>query len=418
MERSRSARGSGLWEEPAAPAWRTRLWWIPLLMTALLVCSCGAFSGSGGGFDGERAEGAGKKSSPSKAEGWVVAAERMTVSRAAHTATPLPDGRVLVVGGCSLEGCEMADEGATAELYDPVARSFARTGTMGVERVSHTATSLPNGKVLVAGGWDRDGVLSSAELYDPATGDFSPAGDVATGRAAHTASLLPDGRVLLCGGYDGERSLADAEVYDPKTNSFSGTDDMQTPRSAHATALLNDGRVLVTGGSDSRENVVATAEIYDPDEGEFTRTGEMTVNRHKHAATTLEDGRVLVLGGSNADDFYGKHASAEVFDPESDTFTAVSDMSAERFKLPDAVATLEGDSVLVGGGDERAEIYDPGSEVFRVVRGDMGAARMFATTTPLAGGRALITGGYDQDINPTSKTWMYVPGDRVGASAS
>lgn len=432
MEPSRIVTEDGLGErgrDRVVLARSMRIWWLPLLATVVLMYSCESPSGSGSDVGERRAEGrdesalsadaaAGRGSSPIIAEGRVIVAKRMTVPRAAHTTTPLPDGRVLVVGGCTLEGCEMADEGATAELYDPFARSFAETGSMTTERVSHTATPLLNGKVLVVGGWDSDGVLSSAELYDPATSAFSPAGDMSTGRAAHTASLLPDGRVLLAGGYDGDRSLADAEIYDPGTESFRRTGDMETPRSAHAAALLADGRVLLTGGSDSRENVVASAEIYDPGEGEFIRTGDMAAARHKHAAAALEDGRVLVLGGSDADDFYDKHASAEVFDPETDTFTAAPGMSMERFKLPDAVAALDRGEVLVGGDGEHAEIYSPGSEGFRVVRGNMETARMFATATPLTNGAALIAGGYDQDINPTSKTWLYVPEDREAPTAN
>ena len=335
----------------------------------------------------------------------------MTVARAAHTATPLPDGRVLIAGGCTLDSCEMGDDGASAELYDPREGSFVRTARMGAQRVSHTATSLPNGKVLLAGGWDSDGVLASAELYDPATEAFSPTGTMTAHRAAHTATLMPDGKVLIAGGYDGDESVANAEIYDPRTGTFSRADDMATPRSAHAAAPLPDGRVLVTGGSDSHNDVVASAEIYDPDTGRFVQIGSMMANRHKHAAILLpEDGKVLILGGSNGDDFEGKYASAEIFDSASGAFTAVDNMNAERFKLPDAVATLDGGEVLVGGDGERAEIYDPASRAFHTVRGSLGAARNFATVASLPEGRALIAGGYDQNLHLTARTWLYVPG--------
>jgi len=137
----------------------------------------------------------------------VIAAGAMTAARAAHTATLLPDGRVLIAGGCTLDSCEMEEDGASAELYDPRGGSFAKTGTMGTERVSHTATPLPNGEVLLAGGWDRGGVLASAELYDLAAGVFPPTGSMTTHRAAHTATLLPSGRVLIAGGHNGNKSV-------------------------------------------------------------------------------------------------------------------------------------------------------------------------------------------------------------------
>jgi WD40 repeat protein len=339
----------------------------------------------------------------------VIAAGTMTAARAAHTATLLPDGRVLIAGGCTLDSCEMEEDGASAELYDPRVGSFAKTGTMGTERVSHTATLLPNGEVLLAGGWDRGGVLANAELYNPATGVFSPTSSMTTHRAAHTATLLPNGKVLIAGGYNGNQSVPDAEIYDPRTGTFSRTGSMTTPRSAHAAALLPNGRVLATGGSDAQEKIVASAEIYDPGTGRFIRTGTMSVDRYKHAATSLRDGKILILGGSNADDFYGKYASAELFDPASGTFTAVDDMNAERFKLPDAVATLSSGEVLVGGDSERAEIYDPESKGFRTVHGSLGAARNFATVTTLSEGGALIAGGYDQDLRLAARTWLYVP---------
>jgi hypothetical protein len=338
----------------------------------------------------------------------VVAAE-MSLPRAAHTATLLKDGSVLVAGGCTLDGCEMSSEGATADLYDPRTRSFAATGSMTTERVSQTATLLSDGRVLVAGGWNRDGVLKSAELYNPATGAFSPTGDMANARAAHTASLLPDGRVLLAGGYDGERSVSGAEVYDPDTNRFARTGGMKTARSAQDAALLPDGRVLVTGGMDVRDDVVQSTEIYDPGQGRFVGANDMSAARYKHAAVPLDTGKILVLGGSDEDDFYGKRASAEVYDPERDTFAAVSSMNTKRFKLPDAVATLAGGRVLVGGDGRHAELFNPDSGTFRLVRGDMGSARAFATTLTLTDGKALVAGGYDENINLTNMTWLYVP---------
>jgi hypothetical protein len=339
----------------------------------------------------------------------MVAATEMSSPRAGHTATLLQDGSVLVAGGCTLDGCEMSEEGATAELYDPPSRSFAETGSMSTERVSHTATLLHDGRVLVAGGWDQEEVLSSAEVYDPGTGAFSTTEDMATPRAAHTASLLPDGRVLLAGGYDGERSMPEAEVYDPQTNSFAPTGGMNTARSAHAAAPLPDGRVLVTGGIDAGDTVVANAEIYDPDEGRFVAADDMTVTRYKHAAVALDGGGVLVVGGSNEDDSYGKRASAEVYDPKTNTFAAVSSMDAKRFKLPDAVTALAGGRVLIGGDGKHAELYTPRSRSFRPIQGDIGSARAFATTVPLANGKALLAGGYDENVNLTNNAWLYVP---------
>ena len=162
-----------------------------------------------------------------------------------------------------------------------------------------TATLLPGGRVLIAGGGHRYGsfgmtpslgMLDSAELYDPAAGTFSPTGSMAAVRGWHTATLLPDGRVLIAGGsYE-----APAELYDPQTGTFSPTGSMEVDREAATATLLPDGRVLIAGGS-----YEATAELYDPQTGTFSPTGSMTMTafRSNATATMLPDGRVLIAGG-------------------------------------------------------------------------------------------------------------------------
>jgi hypothetical protein len=133
----------------------------------------------------------------------------MNTARERHTATLLPDGRVVVAGGYSLSGGYLA----SAEAYDPSTGAWSPTGSLNAARSEHTATLLPNGYVLVVGGYNGD-YLASAELYDPVSGAWSTTGDLNTGRSEHTATLLPDGRLLVAGGWDGINTLASAEVYD------------------------------------------------------------------------------------------------------------------------------------------------------------------------------------------------------------
>ena len=159
---------------------------------------------------------------------WSPTASPMSVARTGQTATLLPDGDVLIAGG----------NANTADLYDPSTSTFTPTGSMSVARTNATATLLPRGNVLVAGGFDsRDRQLASAELYDPATGTFTPTGSMHTARSGQTATLLGDGKVLVAGGGCNKGhgfcnagsfldNLSSAELYNPKTGTWSVTGSM------------------------------------------------------------------------------------------------------------------------------------------------------------------------------------------------
>ena len=178
--------------------------------------------------------------------------------------------------------------------------TWAPTGSMSTPRGCHTATLLPDGRVLVTGGYS--GVfVGSAELYDPGLGTWAPTGSMSTPRGCHTATLLPDGRVLVTGGNNnnsyGWGYLGSAELYDPRLGTWSPTAAMSTARSSHTATLLTDGRVLVSGGSPDFYSSLGSAEIYDPALGTWSSTPSMSTARADHTATLLQDGRVLVSGG-------------------------------------------------------------------------------------------------------------------------
>jgi hypothetical protein len=156
--------------------------------------------------------------------------------------------------------------------------------------------------------------------------------------------------------------------------------------------------------------VFASAEIFEPTKGVFRAVGNMTVRRHKHGAALLADGRVLIVGGSDERDWHGKYDSAELFDPQKRIFTPVAPMHQARFKLTEAVVSLPDGKVLIAGGSEAPEIYDPATSRFSLVVGSFGVARHFASATLLRDGRVLITGGYDDHTTSTEHSWLYSGG--------
>jgi hypothetical protein len=152
-------------------------------------------------------------------DAWSSAAT-MAYPRHTHTATLLNDGRVLIAGGFAETGSGGNPQTDTTEIYDPAANGWGRGGTMMATRAFHTATPLPDGRVLVVGGQAANGdYLPSTELYDPVTNRWSFAGRLSAPRGVHTASLLPDGRVLVTGGWGAGETNASAEIYEPAPRS-------------------------------------------------------------------------------------------------------------------------------------------------------------------------------------------------------
>ncbi len=343
--------------------------------------------------------------------GSISTIAEMRKGRAAHSATMLSSGKVLVAGGFA--GGENGMK--SAEIFDPATGGFSPTTDMNVARASHSATHLRNGKVLIAGGFNGN-YIDSAELYDPATGRFAPAGKLTRPRSEHQAVMLADGRILIAGGVGtGWTFLADAEIYDPVANTFTATGSMTTPRESHTATLLKDGRVLISGGHKDRRaaiTIYSSTEIYDPAKGTFTPTADLTVRRHKHDALLMDNGQVLIVGGSDERDSRGAYATVEIYDPKTNRTRRAGDMNASRYKLQGTTILLPDGRVLIAGGSTNAEIFDPQANTFIVARGEFQSARHFATATLLQNGNVLIAGGYDDRVAVSQKAWMYTEAKR------
>jgi hypothetical protein len=403
------------------------------ILLVLVVCaSCGS-----GGADSTVSAGSPSASPSASASPTLgpaafrfTAAGDMTVQRSGQTATLLPDGRVLIAGG---------DDEGSAEMYDPQTGEFSPTGSMAVDRADHSATLLKDGRVLIYGGNDnfvfsgdkllgfyQDPLPASAEIYDPATGKFSATGSVpmvpdpATfiecpesgcgglvawrARSGHTATLLPDGRVLVAGGQVSCCGMgfatAEAELYDPVTGQFSPTGSMTEPRGGQLALLLADGRVLMVGGTDAMGDPVSSTEVYDPARGTFSRAGSLLSDFGVAGGAMLADGRVLILDGYDPALNYTPDkippASAEIYDPTSGVFTRTGPMVKATGGT--AVLLADGWVLFVGIWAQPSEIYDPTSGTFSSV-GHTLSWRGGFTATRLGDGRALVAGGTDNYLN-------------------
>jgi hypothetical protein len=310
----------------------------------------------------------------------------MGASRGMHTSTSLPNGKVLIAGG--FNGTVYL---SSAEVYDPIAGTYTATGSMTAQRSFHSATLLPNGKVLIAGGFN--GVqLSTAELYDPLTGTFTATGTMGVARNYATATMLPNGKVLVAGGTDGTTYQNTAELYDPAAGTFAATGNMVVARSQHTATLLTNGKVLFAGGFTG--SFTASTELYDPATGTSLSTGSMAAGRYGHTATVLPNARVLIAGGIGSGSLY--LATAELYNGPTGTFSAAGSMLAAR-GFHTATLSTNGRVLVTGGYNGSAyvatgELYDPTANIFNSA-GSMAASRGFHSATLLPSGLVLISGG-------------------------
>ena len=341
---------------------------------------------------------------PSAAGGPWVLTGPLNIARFGHTMTLLQNGKVLAAGGGGNFVSYNYDILDSAELFDPTTGKWSVTGRMNEPRFDHTATLLPDGRVLVAGS-------GTAELYDPATAIWSRTGNPIANRSGHTATLLQNGKVLVAGGYGAASAdgafdyLGSAEQYDPATGTWSTTGSLNVARCCHTATLLQDGRVLVAGGTNDLDDGVtlSSAELYDPGAGAWTRTGSDFLDGFPHTATLLPGGEVLVAG---LDQGNARAFSAELFDPATGTWSLTGGLNQTR----DAhTATLlpTGD-VLVAGGSRRhfnagaddvetvdfagAELYNPSTATWSAA-GNLNFARASHAATLLPDGRVLVAGG-------------------------
>jgi hypothetical protein len=332
-----------------------------------------------------------------QSRGTFTATTGMVAARSGHTATVLPNGTVLIAGGENSPQTVDSHALASAELYDPSIGFSTRTGDMITARYGHSAALLPDGRVLISGGYAPTSTVSSTEIFDPSTGTFTATGGTST--VSGIATLLKNGKVLIAGNT--------AELYDPVTDSFALTGSYVGPFYygpffyPDSATLLQDGRVLIVGSA-CGDCWLEHEEVYDPVTGTFKAVGELYTCSSgcagyiwsAHSATLLQNGKVLLAGGVSED--FGTFSNAELYDPSTDTIAPTGNMNLAR---AGHTATLLTDgTVLVAGGQFDSfplidvELYNPATGTFSYT-GHMTIPRSGHSAALLFDGRVLTSGG-------------------------
>jgi WD40 repeat protein len=300
--------------------------------------------------------------------------------------------------------------------------SFSPAGNMAVARDGPGAALLPDGRVLVVGGYHNPGGVyeASTEIYNPSTNSFSAGPPTPTELYAPAVASLPDGRVLIAGGYDGSNIVARADVFNPSTGTYSPVGPMLHARENTAAALLADGRILVVGGYDNSGNSLNTTEIFDPKTNTFSLGPTLPTRRYGPAVATISGGRVLVAGGydSGTGDYID---SAFSLDSGATAFSPVGSLPARSY-APAAASLPQGRALLAGGYEDppgdyvtRALIFDATTNSFSSAGiGNLSHAAEEAGAVELRDGRVLVVGGWNGQALNTAEV-LSVPSNSFNA---
>lgn len=318
--------------------------------------------------------------------------------RAAHTATNLPDGSVMVVGGCVVDGCEIATDSVLELAPDG---SISSGPAMSTPRAGHVALPLPDGSVFVAGGFSGEGQLPLATT-EIRRGDhpWESSGEMRLGRGGNAAALLGNGSPIIIGGWLGQqRYTATTEILDLESHSFASGPNLPEPLDGLAAVTLKDGSVLVTGGQ-ARPGVATGMAVLISDDGHrVSQIGPLSEPRFKHTMVVLPSGEALVIGGTSDD--RELLASTELYDPTTKTFRKGPRLINPRYKLAGSAAVLPDGRVVVGGGGIGVELVHPDSNSSVLLAPFTRRTSSFATIN-LLGDDIINIGGYDERIQLTN----------------
>lgn len=328
-------------------------------------------------------------------------AQALSQPRSHLNAVALPTGEILVVGG--LDPASEDPVLRTAEILDPRTGAVSRLPHRPAPRIDSSATTLPSGLLVLAGGseyvgdeWRQTGVT---EVFDPWTKGLWRARSLRDPRADHGAVALDDGRVLVAGGHDGPHMLASVEIFEPLYERWVLGPSLPRPRQQFTMAKLPGGRVLVAGGLEGNGVPSRTSLVYDPWRNVWDEGPELSVERVLHATVTLPSGDVMLVGGQRA-----AGGSAERYDFRRQTFAYAGTFARARM-LPLAAALADGTVVVIGGVERFAgtffptpsvEVYDPATNAW-TAGPDPSVSSAFSGIVALDGDVWVIAGAGEEE---------------------
>jgi hypothetical protein len=338
-------------------------------------------------------------------------------SRDGHTATLLPDGTVLAAGG------ELNNNALnSAEVYSPSTLSWSAVGNLNVARANASAVLLPAGTAMIMGGCIsncQSATTSSVEVYNAVSRSFTSASTMLTARAYFGVAKLSTGKILVAGGCTTFNAngcaavTAKAEIYDPSTGKWTSTGSLAVARASFSLTALPNGKVLAAGGETAGTDGLASCELYDPTTGKWSLTGKLNVARGEHQAALLATGNVLIAGGVNTSGV--STAKSELYNSTTGTWASTGSLATSRVEF--GMVILANGNVLVSGGTKvtvntntvlaSSELYNAGTGVWTVT-GKLNNARTGHSSTLLNSGLVLDASGSGSTQDLTSAE-LYTP---------
>ncbi|HEY8074065.1 MAG TPA: hypothetical protein VIF62_08150 [Labilithrix sp.] len=340
-------------------------------------------------------------------------------ARSAAGGATLRDGTVLVAGGWNA----MQGSLLTAEIYDPVSRTFSSTGPMSSLHLwSAWFTGWPvlaDGRVLVAGGLTSTGMSSVAEIFDPATKTFTPTGPLPAPVLSEDAVVLADGSALYVGGYDDAitnsatlpawqyfgNGTTNVARFDPGAGTFTATGPLSQAMHFACVVALPSGHAVVLGGHQYEGALELDVDDYDPVTKAFAVVGALPAGTDCNFAVLLPSGKILATGSD------GSGTIAYLFDPTTKAIAKTNGFPTTW--TPKLILLANGDAL--GAGGRLGNV--PTSKMMRYLAasntwidvGPLHSPRDAVAMYRLASGDVLIAGGSDDKNVPLTSAETFHP---------